>query len=263
MLTVQGIPAFDDNYIWCIGTNSGTDVALVDPGDAEPVIATLHAQGLTPRAILVTHHHPDHTGGIDELVARYGLPVFGPAHEDIPHRSHPLGEGDTVELPELGTRLQVMDVPGHTRGHIAFYHAEDSLGPAMLFCGDTLFTGGCGRLFEGTPAQMQDALQRIRALPDGTQVYCAHEYTEANLGFARIAEPHNSAIAERLTAVRAARQQGLPTVPAPLGLEKATNPFLRWDAPELVKNAEAFAGRPLTTPAEIFTVVRHWKDTLD
>ncbi len=263
MLTVQGIPAFDDNYIWCIGTDSGTYTALVDPGDAEPVIAALHAQGLTPRAILVTHHHPDHTGGIDQLVAHYGLPVFGPAHENIPHRSHPLGEGDTVELPGLGTRLRVMDVPGHTRGHIAFYHAADAVGPAMLFSGDTLFTGGCGRLFEGTPAQMQDALQRIRALPDDTQVYCAHEYTEANLAFAHIAEPHNSAITERLAAVRAARRQGLPTVPAPLGLEKATNPFLRWDAPELLRSAEAFAGRPLTEPAEIFAVVRHWKDTLD
>ncbi len=263
MLTVQGIPAFDDNYIWIIRTDGGTDVVLVDPGDAEPVIATLHAQGLTPRAILVTHHHPDHTGGIDELVAHYGLPVYGPAREHIPHRSHPLGEGDTVPLPELGTTLRVMDVPGHTRGHIAFRRAGDALGPPMLFCGDTLFTGGCGRLFEGTPAQMQAALQRIRALPDDTLVYCAHEYTEANLGFARIAEPHNTAIIERLAAVRTARRQGLPTVPAPLGLEKATNPFLRWDAPELIKNAEAFAGRPLTTPVEIFAAVRHWKDTLD
>ncbi|VAW99587.1 Hydroxyacylglutathione hydrolase [hydrothermal vent metagenome] len=261
MLTVQGIPAFDDNYIWCIGTDTGTDVALIDPGDAKPVITALHAQGLTPRAILITHHHPDHTGGIDQLVAHYGLPVFGPKHENIPHRSHPLGEGDTVELPQL--HLQVMDVPGHTRGHIAFYRAADSLGSAMLFCGDTLFTGGCGRLFEGTPAQMQDALQRIRALPNDTLVYCAHEYTEANLGFAHIAEPHNAAISQRQKEVHAVRQQGLPTVPAPLGLEKATNPFLRWDAPELVRNTEAFAGRPLTTPTEVFAMLRQWKDSLD
>ena len=263
MITVQGIPAFDDNYIWCIGNDSEPDVALVDPGDAEPVLATLQAQGLTPRAILVTHHHPDHTGGIGELVARYDLPVFGPARENIPHLSHPLGEGDTVNLAAPGIGLRVMDVPGHTRGHIAFYRAGDEQGPPLLFSGDTLFTAGCGRLFEGTAEQMQDALARIRALPDDTLVYCAHEYTTANLAFARIAEPHNAAIAERQQAVQTARRQGKPTVPAPLGLEKATNPFLRWDAPELVRNAEAFAGRPLTTPAEVFAVVRHWKDTLD
>jgi len=263
MITVHGIPAFDDNYIWCLGSREQADVALVDPGDAEPVIATLEARALTPRAILVTHHHYDHTGGIEQLVTRYGLPVFGPARENIPHLDRPLGEGDTVQLPGLDISLRVMDVAGHTAGHIAFFRAGDERGPPLLFCGDTLFTGGCGRLFEGTPAQMQDALQRIRALPDDTLVYCAHEYTQANLAFAHVAEPHNAAIARRQQAVRAARREGRPTVPAPLGLEKATNPFLRWDAPELKRNAEAFAGRPLATPTEVFAVVRHWKDTLD
>ncbi len=263
MLSVQGIPAFDDNYIWLIGATDTPHVVIVDPGDAEPVIAALKAQNLTPVAILITHHHYDHVGGVAELVERYDIPVYGPAQEKIPHRNHPLSGGETITLLGLGARFQVMDVAGHTAGHIAYFHAADGQGPAMLFCGDTLFAAGCGRVFEGTPAQMQAAMQHIRELPDDTQIYCAHEYTADNLGFARVAEPNNADIQRRQQDVLAARQQGLPTVPSTLALEKATNPFLRWDAPELVRNAANFAGRPLTSPTDIFATVRHWKDTLD
>jgi len=275
MLTVQGIPAFDDNYIWLIGASDSPHVAIVDPGDAEPVIAALDAQGLTPTAILITPHHYAHVDGVAELVKRYQLPVFGPAKEDIPHLSHPLADDDTPEIPGLNTAFRVLDVAGHTAGHIAYFcpanschtnsHAagSENEGPALLFCGDTLFAAGCGRLFEGTAAQMQAAMQRIRDLPDDTQIYCAHEYTAANLAFARVAEPDNADIQQRQKDVQAARAQGQPTVPSALALEKATNPFLRWDAPELMRNAEAFAGHPLATPTEMFATVRHWKDTLD
>ena len=226
MLTADGIPAFDDNYIWLIRQSGRPQVVIVDPGDAVPVLDAVERQGLDPVAILVTHHHYDHVGGIDDLVERLDIPVYGPARERIPRLTHPVAEGDTVSLPGLDTALQVMDVAGHTAGHIAFYTPNDA-GPGMLFCGDTLFTGGCGRLFEGTPEQMHDALRRIRALPDDTRVYCAHEYTEANLVFARIAEPDNTALHQRQLEVQAARREGRPTVPAPLGLEKATNPFMR------------------------------------
>jgi len=263
MRTVLAVPAFADNYIWLLGHDQGPEVAIVDPGDAHPVLAAIEAGGLRPVAILITHHHRDHTGGIEAIVARHPVPVYGPAHEDIPHRQHPLGEGDHLPLPAISAALQVMDVPGHTRGHIAYYQPPDPAGGAQLFPGDTLFTAGCGRLFEGTAEQMQHALARLRALPDDTLVYCAHEYTQANLVFAHIAEPENDAISQRLQAVRAARQAGRATVPAPLGLEKATNPFLRWDAPNLVDHAETFAGRPLKTAVEVFAAVRHWKDTLD
>lgn len=274
MLTVQGIPAFDDNYIWLIGRsdnhNDNHNVAIVDPGDAEPVIAALEAQGLTPTAILITHHHYDHTGGISDLLKRYHLPVFGPAKEDIPQLSQPLNDGDSITIPGLDASFEVMDVSGHTRGHIAYFRAAEAgkantenKAPALLFCGDTLFAAGCGRVFEGTAAQMQTAMQRIRALPDDTRIYCAHEYTAANLGFARIAEPDNIAIAQRQQEVQAARAQGQSTVPSTLAEEKATNPFLRWDAPQLIRNAETFAGHTLATPTAIFATVRHWKDTLD
>jgi len=262
MLTAQGIPAFEDNYIWLIRRTGRPQVAIVDPGDADPVLALVEAEGLEPVAILITHHHYDHVGGIGDLLARYPIPVYGPAHETIPHLTHPVAEGDEVRIDALDARFRVMDVPGHTAGHVAYYCANPG-GHGMLFCGDTLFTGGSGRLFEGTPEQMHDALRRIRALPDDTQVYCAHEYTEANLRFARIAEPDNAALLRRQQETSTLRARGRPTVPAPLGLEKATNPFLRFDQPSIIRAAEAFAGRKLTTGAEIYAAVRHWKDSLD
>jgi hydroxyacylglutathione hydrolase len=257
MLTVQGIPAFEDNYIWLIRREGHPQVAIVDPGDADPVRAVVEAEGLEPVAILVTHHHYDHVGGIGELLAHYPMPVYGPLRETIPHLSHPVAEGDEVQLERLGARFRVMDVPGHTAGHIAY------VGHGLLFCGDVLFTGGSGRLFEGTPEQMHDALRRIRDLPGDTQVFCAHEYTEANLRFARIAEPDNAALSQRQQETTALRAQGRPTVPAPLWLEKATNPFLRFDQPSIIRAASAFAGQRLTTGAEVYAAVRRWKDSLD
>ena len=199
--------------------------------------------------ILITHHHGDHTGGIRDLLAAYPMPVYGPAHERIPALTHPLSEGDEVALDELGARFRVIDAPGHTRGHILYY------GHGLLFCGDTLFAGGCGRIFEGTPAQMYDSLSKIEALPDETLVYCAHEYTTANLKFARVAEPGNAELLQRIEETRARRAQGLATVPSLLGLEKKTNPFLRSEVAEIIRGAEAFAGRSLPTQEEVFDTV--------
>ena len=257
MIEVRKVHAFDDNYIWLIGCQGSKRIAIVDPGDADPVIERIERDGLEPEAILITHHHGDHTGGIAELLARYPMPVYGPAGESIRHVSHPLKEGDEIELAECKLSLQVLDTPGHTRGHICYY------GEGALFCGDTLFAAGCGRLFEGTPEQMHQSLEKLRALPDSTLVYCAHEYTEANLRFAHIAEPENAQIRDRLDEVIHLRQQGQDTVPSLLGREKQTNPFLRSKETVLQQAAEAFAGRPLGKPAEVFATVRHWKDTLD
>lgn len=257
MIQVRGIPAFDDNYIWLIGLPGRREVAIVDPGDEEPVMAYLEQEHLEPIAILVTHHHRDHTGGIEELVERYGMPVYGPSVEKIPALTHPVGDGASVELPQLGLTFTVMETPGHTRGHLCYH------GHGALFCGDTLFTAGCGRLFEGTARQMHHSLSRIAALPDDTLVYCAHEYTLDNLRFALVAEPANQATQERHLAVQQARAAGQPTVPAPLALEKATNPFLRCAIPTLIEAAEKFAGHPLADGAEVFAAVRRWKDSLD
>ena len=257
MLEIRPVPAFDDNYIWLIGTTDSRHVAIVDPGDADPVLEALRRDALIPAAVLITHHHGDHTGGVAELAQRFRIPVYGPAHERIPALTHPLGEGDEVALPPLGLRLRGLDTPGHTRGHICY------VGPGALFCGDTLFTAGCGRLFEGTPAQMHDSLAKLSALPDDTQVYCAHEYTTANLGFALVVEPDNPDIIARRAEVEVRRTRGEPTVPATLGMEKRTNPFLRTAVPAVVAAAERFAGHPLANGIEVFATVRHWKDTLD
>lgn len=257
MIQVRGLPAFEDNYIWLIGLPGRREIALVDPGDEEPVMALVEQEGLIPAAILVTHHHRDHTGGIEALVERYGMPVFGPAHEKIPALTHPLRDGDSVKLPVLGVEFAVLETPGHTRGHLCYY------GHGALFCGDTLFTAGCGRLFEGTPQQMHHSLSRLAALPDDTLVYCAHEYTLANLRFALVAEPANQATHARFLETERARAAGRPTVPAPLALEKATNPFLRCADPSLVEAASHYAGHPLAEGAEVFATVRRWKDALD
>jgi len=263
MLSVQAVHAFDDNYIWLIRHPDRPQVLIVDPGDAEPVIAAITAQSLEPVGILITHHHWDHVGGIDDLLAHYqqSIPVYGPAKETIPHISHPLSEGDTVHIDTLNADFRVLDVPGHTAGHIAYVHSATDNN--LVFVGDTLFAGGCGRLFEGTPEQMHDSLNRIAALPDDTQVYCAHEYTADNLVFARIAEPDNLALQTRQQTVQQQRAQNQATVPSLLADEKATNPFLRCAQPEMIRAAEGFSGRKLPTAAEVFGAVRHWKDTLD
>jgi hydroxyacylglutathione hydrolase len=256
MLDVRPIPAFQDNYIWMI--RSALDprrVAVVDPGDAAPVLAALAAEGLALAAILATHHHRDHVGGVDELVAATGARAFGPARERVRLPVVPLAGGDTLDLPELGLAFRVLDVPGHTAGHIAF------TGHDALFCGDTLFSAGCGRLFEGTAGQMLASLESLAGLPEATQVYCGHEYTEANLRFARSVEPGNSDIMDYVKRAAGLRAQGLPTLPSNIGLEKRVNPFLRTRRENVKSSAEQHAGRLLPTPAEVFAEVRSWKDT--
>lgn len=257
MLKALAVHAFEDNYIWLIRNETSQYTAIVDPGDAEPVMEALDTLQLTPTAILVTHHHFDHTGGIEDLRRRYDLRVLGPAHESIAGLTTRLEEGDRARLPELHAEFTVIDVPGHTRGHIAF-HGHD-----MLFCGDTLFSVGCGRLFEGTAAQMYDSLEKLRALDDGTQIYCAHEYTLANIRFAKVVEPNNTHLLAREAEAQARRRDGDPTVPSSLGLEKHTNPFLRSHIPNVIAAAENFAGQRLSGGADVFAAVRKWKDAFD
>lgn len=255
MIEIIPIPAFEDNYIWLIRNQA--HAVVVDPGDADPVMEYLNQHALRLAAILVTHHHGDHCGGAEELKLRFCCPVYGPRRERISAATQAVGENDTITLPELGATFQVIDVPGHTLGHVAYY------GLNSLFCGDALFACGCGRVFEGTPEQMQSSLAKLAALPDETSVFCAHEYTLANIRFARIADPGNAALQAREARERNARAQGLPTLPSTIALEKSTNPFLRWDDPHLINAASQFAGRPLTRPAEIFAAIRQWKDKLD
>ncbi|WP_192954846.1 hydroxyacylglutathione hydrolase [Gallaecimonas mangrovi] len=249
---VFGISAFKDNYIWAIETGHNS-VAVVDPGDAEPVLAALDQRQLTLSAILITHHHRDHTGGIKTLTETYSVPVYGPGNEQIAGITHPVTEGDQVHL-QARLPLQVLCVPGHTLGHIA-YHGEQ-----MLFCGDTLFSGGCGRMFEGDAPTMYSSLQKLAALADETRVYCAHEYTQANLAFAKRIEPLNQALVMYMEKVEALRQQGLPTVPSTLAQERAVNPFLRVDETVVKAAAEHYAQQPCKNAVEVFAALRRFKD---
>ncbi|MFD2113197.1 hydroxyacylglutathione hydrolase [Thiorhodococcus fuscus] len=254
MLQVRPIPAFSDNYIWLL-TETDDSAVVVDPGDADPVLELLQHEGRTLTGVLVTHHHYDHIGGIPDLRAAFpDLQVYGPDDERQRSPSHVCREGDEIQPAGLSTRFQVMEIPGHTATHIAF------LGDGKLFCGDTLFAAGCGRVFDGTFEQLAHSLERIAALPFDTLCYCAHEYTLANLGFAEWVEPDNPALAERTPHEIACRQRGEPTVPMQLDLELATNPFLRVREPTVMAAAVGFAGHPLNTGAEIFTALRRWKD---
>lgn len=248
---VSPLPAFNDNYIWLL--HRGVNAVVVDPGDAAPVDAALAEQGLRLAAILVTHHHADHQGGVAALVERWQAAVYGPVAESITALTHPLLGGEEIELPGLAARFSVLAVPGHTRGHLAYLCGK------RLFCGDTLFGAGCGRLFEGTPQQMFDSLAKIRALPDDCEIFCAHEYTEMNLRFAAAVEPENRAIGRRIEAVRARRAAGLPTVPSSLALEKATNPFLRCHEPSVIAAAEAH-GCTGDDPVAVFATIRRWRN---
>jgi hydroxyacylglutathione hydrolase len=257
-LSVLAVPAFKDNYLWLV--HDGVNAAAVDPGDSGPILAALAAHKLTLTAILLTHHHADHIGGVPQLLSHARVPVFGPRNDHISVVTNPLGEGDRVSVPGLDLAFRVLDVPGHTSGHIAY--VRETPGAHWLFCGDTLFAGGCGRLFEGTPAQMTDSLGKLAALPDDTSVYCAHEYTLANLRFACAVEPGNRALQQRVETEGAKRAAGQPTVPSNIGLEKATNPFLRYREPEILQNLvaaqrlDADAG-----PVAAFAALREWKNT--
>ena len=214
----------------------------------------LAREGLSLVAILATHHHPDHVGGIAELVEMKKVPVFGPGGEPIPALTHPLGQDDKVVIPELAAEFSVLDIPGHTRAHVAYY------GLGSLFCGDTLFACGCGRVFEGTPAQMLHSLTKLAALPDETKVYCGHEYTLANIKFARAVDPGNAALAAREERARRLRDAGRPTLPSTLGEERATNPFLRCAEPVVVESANKYLGSRIGDPVSVFAAIREWKN---
>ncbi len=254
MLDVTPIPAFADNYLWLIRRPESRQAVIVDPGDASPVLAYLNQQDLELAAILITHHHADHVGGIASLLEHFEVPVYGPAMENIPGITEKLNDGDRIHIPALDTDFEILHVPGHTRGHIAYY------GDDKLFCGDTLFAGGCGRLFEGTPAEMQDSLSRIAELPEETLFYCAHEYTLANLGFAEAVEPENEDLLSRIAAAKLKRAANQPTVPDTLETELATNPFLRADQPSVKSAAERHTGKTLNSTVDVFAAVRKWKD---
>jgi hydroxyacylglutathione hydrolase len=246
------LPAFRDNYVWLLRRDEAA--VVVDPGDAAVVERHLAAHRLELAAILITHHHADHVGGVAELIAGRSIPVFGPAAEPIAGVNRPLAEGDTVELPALGVQLQALEVPGHTRTHIAY------LGPGVLFCGDTLFSAGCGRLLGGTAAQLHDSLRRLADLPDDTAVYCTHEYTLANLAFARAADPDNAARDAWLAECERLRAAGHPTLPSRIGRERRINPFLRTTELPVIAAVAAHSGVRPADSRECFAALRAWKD---
>ena len=255
MVSIIPIPAFRDNYIWAV--RSGPHAAVVDPGDARPVLEWLEANDVQLTAILATHHHADHVGGVPALRARYDVPVFGPAHEAIPDRTHPLGEGDRIVVPGVELTFAVYDIPGHTAGHIAYYTMPPD---PLVFCGDTLFAAGCGRLFEGTPVQMWASLSKLAALDANTRVYCGHEYTLANLRFAAAVEPGSADIRARTAHETRKRERGEPTLPSTIGAERATNPFLRAALPNVMAAAASHAGRRMKDAVDTFAALREWKN---
>lgn len=258
-VTVLHAEAFEDNYIWLIVLDASPagesrPVIIVDPGDATPVFKAITQENLRPVAILCTHHHWDHVNGIDAITRRFDIPVYGPADEDIPTVTHPVSDGDNIFEPQTGLRFEVISIPGHTSGHIAYY------GNNMLFCGDTLFSGGCGRLFEGTAEQMLTSLTRLASLPADTAVYCGHEYTAANLRFAILLEPENDAVRDHMKHVDELRSRHLPTLPSTLALEKNINPFLRTATMQIKLAAEKHCTTQLKNEVEVFAEVRRWKD---
>ncbi len=252
MFDVIRIPAFKDNYIWLL--RKGASAVVVDPGVADPVLEILENENLTLHAILITHHHKDHQGGVGSLLEFYpATEVFGPANESITGVTQALRGGEKINLSALDVQMQVIAVPGHTLGHIAYF------GAGCLFCGDTLFAGGCGRLFEGSPLQMHDSLMHLAALPDETLIYCGHEYTESNLRFALAVEPGNRLLRSRINEVEVLRAKGVATVPSPLAIEKATNPFLRCQEFE-VKAAAQRRVPGVSDSVEVFAAIRAWKN---
>ena len=253
-MEIRYLPVFKDNYIWLIIDNAHTKAIVVDPGDAPPLLRFLQEKQLECAAILVTHHHRDHTNGVTELIHHYPVPVYGPENSVMSGITHPVKESDCLSFPFLESAFTVLATPGHTLDHIAY------LVSGMLFCGDTLFSGGCGRVFEGTAAQMLDSLQKIAALPDETKVYCAHEYTLQNLKFAQLVEPHNLAIQDKMQQVIALRRANLPTLPSSIRDEKTINPFLRCHIKEVIASVENQVGFKLNNRLDVFQYLREWKN---
>jgi len=251
------IPALSDNYIWLV--RHGDRAVVVDPGESAPVIAACTSLGVTVDAILLTHHHGDHVGGVTALIKQYGCKVWGPATEQLPHCDVRVKAGDQVTLPALDIALKVIDVPGHTAGHIA-YAGRAGGAEHVVFSGDTLFAGGCGRLFEGTPAQMLGSLDRLESLPLETSVFCGHEYTLANLRWALAVESDNPALQDAYLRAQTAREHGHPTLPSSIERERQTNPFLRTRRPEVIAAASQWAGRQLESPVDVFAALREWKN---
>lgn len=257
--TIHPIPAFSDNYIWAAVEAGSDSVCVVDPGDAAPVLAYLEAEGLSLSRILITHHHPDHTGGIEALSREYACPVVGPGTSGIRGVTETVAEGDSIEL--FGQTFSVIEVPGHTLDHIAYFCADENQASPILFCGDTLFAAGCGRLFEGSPAMMHASLDKLASLPEATKVYCTHEYTLANLAFALAADAQNEALRDRIEREKAKRAGDQPTLPSSIELELATNPFLRCREAALYQSSRARLGREPSDDIEVFATLRAWKDS--
>ena len=263
MLKITPIPAFTDNYFWLI--DNGDKAVVVDPGDANPILSVLADKQLILEAIIVTHRHRDHIGGIDDLLLHFNVPVYGPKSKKIPHITHTLQEQDTLTLltdKHLDTSLElsVMDIPGHTEEHIAYY-GFTPLAQPVLFCGDTLFAAGCGRLLGGTYQQFYQSLDKINQLPPATRIYCAHEYTLANLNFAKTVEPDNTAITKRIKNEQSKRLKHQPTLPTTLELEQQTNPFLRYRKPHIIQSINRYWQSNCSSDEDLFTALRRWKDT--
>ncbi len=262
MTHIITVPAFSDNYIWLVCNKkpdgNKSSAVIVDPGDAAPVIKTLEENNIQPQAILITHFHHDHVGGIAKLLEVYpDVKVYGPEREPIPYMTEPLVGDEKIDFPDVGLSFQVMQVHGHTAGHIAYYDQQNG----NLFCGDTLFACGCGRVFDGTLEDLHDALQNIAKLPADTQIYCAHEYTLDNIGFAKWVEPENPELLVREQAAMALIDNDQATVPSSLALELKTNPFLRTDQPHVIERVAQATGKKLNKPAEVFAAMRIWKDS--
>lgn len=259
MLQLYPVPAFQDNYIWVLA--NGKNALVVDPGDGTPVKQFLEQQGLSLSAILITHHHLDHIGGLNSLVEHYGtVPIYGPAQNDIAHMTHPLAGGETLRLAGLNLSIETLAVPGHTLGHLAFYVPAQGAQAPILFCGDTLFASGCGRLFEGTPEQMWDSLSTLAALPEETRVCCAHEYTLSNIQFALKVLPNDQKLMEYQAQAEELRKQGRPTLPTTIGHERKHNLFLKVTEPEIKHSVSEYLGEAVHTPVEVFAGLRQWKD---